>query len=255
MSGAGRLAGRRAVVTGAAGGIGRALALGVAAAGASVVCADIDREGVEATARAVRAAGGAAWHLACDLVELGGVEGLLAEAVERMEGADLLYANAGGSRGETTPFLELTPQSWRAMIDRNLTTAFNCGLVFARHMAPAGGGAIVFTSSQLSEVTRPGLAHYAAAKGALRQLVRSMAVDLAPHRIRVNAFAPGPTLTPGNREFFSRPQVREDNLRTLPLGRLAEPDEMVGAAVFLGSDEASYVTGATLMVDGGYTLL
>ncbi len=255
MSEAGRLAGRRVVVTGAAGGIGRALALGVAAAGASVVCADVDGAGVEATGRQVRAAGGSAWHLAADLVDIASVDRLLAGAVERMGGADLLYANAGGSRGETVPFLEMTPENWRGMVDRNLTTAFNCGLVFARHMASAGGGSIVFTSSQLSEVTRPGLAHYAAAKGALRQLVKSMAVDLAPHGIRVNAFAPGPTLTPGNREFFSRPQVREANLRLLPMGRVAEPEEMVGAAVFLGSDEASYVTGATLMVDGGYTLL
>jgi len=243
------------VVTGAAGGIGRALALGVAAAGAQVVCADLDAPGVEATAELVRGVGGSAWHVAADLADMAAVERLLAAASERMGGTDLLYANAGGSRGETVPFLEMTPESWRRMLDRNLTTAFNCGLIFARHMAGDGGGAIVFTSSQLSEVTRPGLAHYASAKGAIRQLVKSMAVDLAPHGIRVNAFGPGPTLTPGNREFFARPEVREANLRLVPLGRVAEPEEMVGAAVFLGSDEASYVTGATLMVDGGYTLL
>lgn len=255
MTVSGRLAGRRAVVAGAAGGVGRALALGVAAAGAEVVCADLDAPGADSTACLVRDSGGCAWHVKADLADIAAVEGLLAAACSRMGGADLLYANAGGSRGETVPFLEMTPQTWRAMFDRNLTTALNCGLVFARHMAANRGGAIVFTSSQLSEVTRPGLAHYASAKGALRQLVNSMAVDLAAHRIRVNAFGPGPTLTPGNREFFARPEVREANLRLLPLGRLGEPDEMVGAAVFLGSHEASYVTGATIMVDGGYTLL
>jgi glucose 1-dehydrogenase len=101
-------------------------------------------------------------------------------------------------------------------------------------------------------VVRPGLAHYASAKGAIRQLVRGMAVDLAEHGIRVNAIAPGPTLTPANREFFARTEVAETNLRLVPLGRVAEPREMVGAAVFLASDEAGYVTGTTLFVDGGY---
>jgi len=143
--------------------------------------------------------------------------------------------------------------------DRGIATNIRGTFLGMKFQIPAmlrgGGGAIVFTSSQLSEVTRPGLAHYASAKGAIRQLVKSMAVDLAPHGIRVNAFGPGPTLTPGNRDFFARPEVREANLRLVPLGRVAEPEEMVGAAVFLGSDEASYVTGATLMVDGGYTLL
>jgi NAD(P)-dependent dehydrogenase (short-subunit alcohol dehydrogenase family) len=94
-----------------------------------------------------------------------------------------------------------------------------------------------------------------AAKGGVKQLVKAMAVDLAGSGIRVNALAPGPTLTPGNKEMFARPDVRAANIRTIPLGRIAEPDEMVGAAVYLASDEASFTTGATLLVDGGYTIL
>jgi NAD(P)-dependent dehydrogenase (short-subunit alcohol dehydrogenase family) len=113
---------------------------------------------------------------------------------------------------------------------------------------------IVFTGSQLAEVVRPGLAHYSAAKGGLKQLMRGMAVDLARHGIRVNAVAPGATWTEANRPYFSRPDVAEANRRLIPLGRLAQPEEMVGAAVYLASDEASFVTGATLLVDGGYTL-
>lgn len=252
MSAGGRLEGRRAVVTGAAGGIGRALAEGAAAEGAAVVCADLDQAGAEAVAAAIRERGGRAAAAGGDLSDFAAAERLLAVAVAEIGGCDALFANAGGSRGETVPFLELDPAGWRRMLDRNLTVAFNCGLVFARHMAAGGGGAIVFTSSQLSEVVRPGLAHYAAAKGALRQLVRGMAVDLAEHAIRVNAIAPGPTETPGNREFFRRPDVAETNRRLVPLGRVADPREMVGAAVFLASAEASYVTGTTLFVDGGY---
>ena len=255
MTAAARLAGRRAVVTGAAGGIGRALALGAAAEGAAVVCADVDSEGAGATAAMVAAEGGRASAQGGDLADFRAAETLLEAAVAFLGGVDVLFANAGGSRGETVPFLELDPEAWRRMLDRNLTSAFNCGLVFARHLAASGGGAIVFTSSQLSEVTRPGLSHYSAAKGGVRQLMRGMAVDLAPHGVRVNAIAPGPTLTPGNREFFERPEVREANLRLVPLGRLAEPAEMVGAAVFLASDSASYVTGATIFVDGGYTIV
>ncbi|HVB77191.1 MAG TPA: SDR family oxidoreductase [Candidatus Nitrosotalea sp.] len=249
----GRLEGRRAIVTGAAGGIGQALAGGVAAAGATVVLVDRDGPGIRACAEQVIAAGGRALAIEADLSEFEAVQALLEPALDFMGGVDLLFANAGGSRGETVPFLELDWSIWSGMLARNLSTAFNCGLVFARQMARQGGGAIVFTSSQLSEVTRPGLAHYAAAKGAVRQLVRGMAVDLAEHGIRVNAIAPGTTFTPGNREYFSRPEVAEANRRMVALGRVAEPEEMVGAAVFLASSEASYVTGTTIFVDGGYT--
>lgn len=237
------------MVTGAAGGIGRALALGMAREGAAVACLDIDAEGAAAVAQEV---GGPA--IACDVTDPDAVAGSLAQAVAALGGVDLLVANAGGSQGEVVPFLELDLGRWHTMLDRNLTGAFTCGLVYARHMAAAGGGAIVFTSSQLSELVRPGMAHYAAAKGGLRQLVKGMSLDLAPHGIRVNALAPGPTATPGTRAMFERPENVAFHQRRIPLGRVAEPEEMVGACVFLASDEASYVTGTTLFVDGGYTI-
>lgn len=250
-----RLAGRRACVTGAAGGIGRALALGCAREGAVVVCADIDAAGAAETVALIERGGGRAWAQTCDCSEAGEVEELLRRCVDEMGGADLLMANAGGSRGEVVPFLEMDPERWWPTLHRNLTTVYLCSLVFARHMAAGGGGAIVVTSSQLGEVVRPGMSHYSAAKGAVKQLVKAMAVDLAAHGVRVNALAPGPTLTPGNRAMFERPDVVDDNLRTIPLRRIAEPEEMVGAALYLASDEASFTTGATLLVDGGYTLL
>ena len=253
-AGGGRLEGRRAIVTGAAGGIGSALARGVAREGAMVACVDM-AGAVEGVAASIDDVGGEAISVTADLTDLEQVERMHAVALDAFGVVDLLIANAGGSRGEMIPFLELEPDAWRSMVDRNLTSVYYCSLVCARGMAARGGGSIVITSSQLSEVARPGMGHYAAAKGGVRQLVKAMAVDLAPHGIRVNAMAPGPTLTPGNRAMFERPEVAEANLRTIPLGRVADPEEMVGAVVYLASDEASFTTGATLFVDGGYTIL
>jgi NAD(P)-dependent dehydrogenase (short-subunit alcohol dehydrogenase family) len=250
-----RLEGRRAVVTGAAGGIGGALAHGFAREGASVVCLDIDGNGAETVAESIARTGTLAggWH--CDVTDPSAVQDALRLSIEFMGGVDILCANAGGSRGEMVPFLSLDLDAFRRMIDRNLTSVYVCGYVFGNHMAEHGGGAVVVTSSQLGEVVRPGMSHYAAAKGGVKQLVKGMAVDLAAHGIRVNAIAPGPTLTPGNRKMFERQDVRDANLNTIPLKRIAEPEEMVGAALYLASDEASFTTGATLLVDGGYTLL
>jgi NAD(P)-dependent dehydrogenase (short-subunit alcohol dehydrogenase family) len=249
------LSGRRAIVTGAAGGIGAALARGIAREGAMVACVDINEIGVKEVAASIGEAEGRALSVVADVTDLEQVEGMHATIIDSFGGVDLLIANAGGSRGEMIPFLELEPHVWQRMIERNLTSVYLCSLVCARQMATNGDGTIVVTSSQLSEVARPGMGHYAAAKGGVRQLVKVMAVDLAPHGIRVNAIAPGPTLTPGNRAMFERPDVAEANRRTIPLGRVANPEEMVGAVVYLASEEASFTTGTTIIVDGGYTIL
>ena len=168
---------------------------------------------------------------------------------------NVLVANAGGAAGERSAFLDLTPADWQRMIDRNLTGSFHCGLAYGRHMRDNGGGSIVFTSSIAAEFAADGLSHYAAAKGGIRMLMRGMALELAPHKIRVNAVAPGVVLTPGNRDIITAPAVAAHFRELVPMERVAEPAELAGAVIYLASDEASYTTGATIVVDGGLTLL
>lgn len=245
----GRLDGRVTVVTGAASGIGAAIADRAAAEGAVVACLDIAGDAAVAVAKALPRA----FAVPCDVTDMAAVESAAATVRERAGGVDVLVTAAGGSRGEAVPFLELDAARWHQMIDRNLTGTFYSTLAFGRLMAVDGGGAMVLISSQLGHVVRPGLAHYGAAKGAVNQLVKGLAVDLAPAGIRVNAVAPGPTQTPGNAAWFSRPEVEAEHRRLVPMGRVARPEEIAGAVVHLASDEATFTTGAILMVDGGYT--
>jgi len=248
-----RLAGKHAVVTGAARGIGQALAVAVAAEGARVTCMDIS-DGVNDTAELIRSRGLQAVAIACDNTQLPQVESALTQAVAAFGPVSVLVANAGGAAGERTAFLDLTPAQWQGMIARNLTGSFHCGLAFARHMRDNGGGAIVFTSSIAAEFAAAELSHYAAAKGGIRMLMRGMALELAPHGIRVNAVAPGVVLTPGNRDIITTPAVMAHFRELVPLERVAEASELAGAVIYLASDEASYTTGATITVDGGLTL-
>ena len=250
-----RFEGRVAIVTGAGAGIGRALALGLAAEGAAVACLDISADAAAATAAEVRHSGADAVAETCDV----SVEADLSDTVERVSHelgpVSVLLANAGGTQSESIPFLELTTERWHTMVDRNLTSAFVSCLVLGRHMAQHDGGSIVVVASQLGEVVRKGMAHYCSAKGGVKQLIRAAAVDLIDHGIRVNGVAPGPTLTPGTRELFERPEVVEANRRTIPLGRIGDPDELVGGALYLASDDASFAVGTILILDGGYTIV
>lgn len=248
-----RLRDRHVVVTGAASGIGRALAVAAAREGARVSGLDIDVEGLERVASDLADVGAAAHTGECDITDFASVEHA-AEGVTRALGrVDVLFANAGGAQGPGRPFLELDPESWATMIDRNLNGPFHTGLVFGRHMAGNRAGAMVFTTSQSSLVAVPNLAHYTSAKAGVAQLVRCMAVELAEYGIRVNAVAPGATFTPGNRAHISTEPRLTSLCAAIPLRRIAEPEEIAGAAIYLASDEASYTTGTTIVVDGGYT--
>ena len=252
-----RLHGRRVVVTGAAGGIGREFCMALGSEGARLACLDRDSAGLRAVVDELAGRGVEAFHLACDASDWAAVEDAAAGAAEKLGGIDVCVANAGGASGgqDAVPFLEMTRAQWQAMIDRNLSTAFNTGQLFARWIASSGGGSIIFVTSQLAEVVRPGLTHYAAAKGGVHQLMRGMALDLIPHRIRVNAIAPGPIRHERNSAWFDRPEVKAEMLKYLPMGRTGRPDELTGALVYLASEESTFTTGTTITVDGGYTLV
>jgi NAD(P)-dependent dehydrogenase (short-subunit alcohol dehydrogenase family) len=247
------LAGKTAFVTGAGSGIGQAIACGLAAAGAAVVAADISENGLERTVALIRDGGGRAQASVTDVRSRASVEAMAAEATGNFGSLDIAV-NAAGIAGRVLPFTEMTDADWREVIDTDLTSLFVCGQVAANQMMKRGGGSIINVTSQLSDVAQLHCVPYLAAKGGGKMLTKGMALDLARHGIRVNAIAPGFTKTamtgldtPGWRE------ERKAVLDRIPMGRPAEAGEIAGAAVYLASDAAAYVTGTTIFVDGGYT--
>lgn len=246
-----RVAGKVALVAGAGGGIGAAAAEGLAREGAAVFCTDIDAAAAEATAGRIRAAGGQAAAQALDVRERPQVEAAVAALVRQFGRLDILLECAGISHRDN--FLDLDAATWDRIIAVNLSGMFHLGQAAARQMArQGGGGSIINVTSQLAEVARPERAAYVASKGGGRSLTHAMAVDLAAHGIRVNAIAPGPTLTGLTRATYADPAARRAAEALIPLGRLGEPDDLVGAVLFLASDESRWVTGSTVTVDGGY---
>jgi 2-hydroxycyclohexanecarboxyl-CoA dehydrogenase len=251
----GRVDGKVALVAGAGGGIGGAGAEALAREGAAVLVTDIDAAAAAATAGRIRAAGGRAIAQGLDIRDRGAVDKAVAAAAREFGRLDILLDCAGIShRGN---FLDLDQEVWERIIAVNLTGMFHLGQAAARQMvlqANGGktGGSIINVTSQLAEVARPERAAYVASKGGGRSLTHSMAVDLAAHGIRVNAIAPGPTLTGLTRASYTDPEARRATEALIPLGRLGQPDDLVGAVLFLASDESRWVTGSTVTVDGGY---
>jgi len=242
-----RLQDKVAVVTGAARGIGLAIAQRFVKEGARVALADRLAAEVEAQAAGL---GPAAVAVPTDVGDAREVRHLVARTVERFGRLDCMVANAAVQA--EIPFLDLTEEEFDRVIRVNLKGAFLCGQTAARHMVQAGTrGAIIHMSSVNAVVAHPVLVHYAASKGGIAMLTKGMAVSLAPHGIRVNAIGPGTVNTPINANFFSMPGMVERFLMRTPLGRIAEADEIASVAVFLASDEASYVTGTTIYADGG----
>ena len=242
---ANRLSGKVAIVTGAAHGIGRAIAERYGMEGATVVVCDVDAGGAEAVARGISDAGGTAVALVADVSDATAVDRLFDETLERFGAVDVLVNNAGLTDTERH-FLDGDEEWWDRIHAVNLKGSFLCGLRAAKQMARRGNGVIINVSSGGATRAHRGNAAYDATKGGIEALTRAMAVDLAPYGVRVNGLIPGSIDSKG-----MSAETKRERGEAIPLGRVGEPAEMTGAAVFLASDDAGYVTGHLLAVDGG----
>lgn len=240
--------GRVVLVTGGASGIGAATARAFSAAGASIAIGDLDLGAAAALAKELPSA--EAFQI--DVTDRAAAEGVVAAARKRFGHLDILV-NSAGIR-EIVPVLDLDPAEWHRVLEINLSGTFHVSQVFARTMRDDGrGGSIVNISSSAGLMGVPNRAAYVAAKHGIVGLTREMAMELGPLGIRVNAVAPGSVRTPLTERYFSDPELVERLNRSHPLGRVAVPEEIASVILFLASDAASFVTGAILPVDGGYT--
>jgi NAD(P)-dependent dehydrogenase (short-subunit alcohol dehydrogenase family) len=245
-----RFKGKLAVVTGAARGIGLACATRLAQDGAKVILLDVEDEtGKKSTAEIGKT--GEAYYLHCDVGQKAEVDRTFDEIFARHDNVDILINNAGITR--RGDFLELSESDFDDVIRTNLKSVFLCGQKAAKQMVSKGlKGAIVNMSSTSVIMTMPTIAPYAASKGGISSLTRAMSLSLAPHGIRVNAVGPGTIVTELNRDaLLSDPAARDRILSRTPIGRFGEGADVASVVAFLASDDAGYVTGQTLYIDGG----
>ena len=244
------ISGRRALVTGSSRGIGRALARGLLDAGATVVLNGRDEERVEAAREELSAQTGGTVHaVAFDVTDPADVVRGIAAVEDVVGGLDILVNNTGAQH--RAPFLEFPDQDWYRLLDTNLSSAFLVGREVGRRMAPRGSGKIVNVTSLQSEVARPGIAPYAATKGALTMLTKGMCADLAPAGIQVNALGPGYIETELTEALVADADFTAWVVGRTPAGRWGTVEDLVGALLFLCSPASDFVNGQTVYVDGG----
>ena len=255
------LAGQQALVTGANSGIGKAVAFALADAGAAVaVNYVVGEDEAQAVVDCITAAGGRAIALCADASSEEQVETMFEQAIAAFGTLDIVVANAGLQRD--APFEELTLAQWSTVINVNLTGQFLCARAAVREFLRRGPrpdvsralGKIICMSSVHEVIPWAGHANYAASKGGVMMLMKTIAQELAPRGIRVNGLAPGATRTPINTAAWSTPEAYDALMRLVPYKRIGEPDDIARAAVWLASDDSDYVNGVTLFVDGGMTL-
>ena len=255
------LAGQVALVTGANSGIGKAVAIGLGKAGADVIVNYVaDELSAEAVAQEIEAAGNRAIAIKADVSKEAEVQAMFRQAIERFGTIHILVNNAGLQRDMA--FDEMTLEKWNFVIGVNLTGQFLCAREAVREFKRRGidprvstaAGKIICMSSVHEVIPWAGHVNYAASKGGIMQLMKSMAQELAPFRIRVNSVGPGAIRTPINRAAWSTPEAYAALMELVPYGRIGEPEDIAQAVVWLASDASDYVTGTTLFVDGGMTL-
>ncbi|MEK5442532.1 SDR family NAD(P)-dependent oxidoreductase [Fredinandcohnia sp. FSL W7-1320] len=248
-----RLKDKVAIITGAGSGIGKASAERFIKEGAKVVLADINEEAITVLRKQL---GPDVIAIQTDVSNPAAVQNLVNLTIDRFEKIDILFSNAGIEYPATV--LDIEPDEWDHVISVNLKSVYLCAKYVLPHMIDRGGGAIVNTASQLGLVGYPNFAVYNAAKGGVINLTRNLALDYAKHNIRVNAVCPGPIDTPHiERQVEGLPddekqKVYKDISNLVPLGRLGKAEEIANGVLFLASDEASFVTGTTFVIDGGY---
>ncbi|MEW6276454.1 MAG: glucose 1-dehydrogenase [Bacillota bacterium] len=247
-----KLSGKVSVVTGAGQGIGRSVALLFAREGSCVAVVDCDFEKAVRVAREIVSGGKRALSVQADVSLENEVRRMVAEVGEYFGRIDVLVNNAGIQTSK--PFLELTSDEWQRVLDVNLKGAFLCSQFSAREMIKNSGGKIINISSIHQAVPRLNKAHYDASKAALWMLTRDMALELARYKINVNCVAPGAIATPMNQDLLDSPEKMARVVAGIPWGRIGTPDDVARAVLFLASEDADYITGSVIYVDGGLSL-
>ena len=245
------LHGKRALVTGASSGIGKRVAIAYAEAGAEVALAARHAEALEVVADEIAAAGGRAVPIRCDVTQPEQVSGMLDQVTAELGGIDIAVCNAGIIT--VTPMLEMPPEEFQSIQDTNVTGVFLTAQAAAKAMVRQGqGGVIINTASMSGHIINipQQVGHYCASKAAVIHLTKAMAVELAPHKIRVNSVSPGYILTELVEPYSEYHALWEPKI---PLGRMGQPEELTGLYLYLASEAASYMTGSDIVIDGGYS--
>ena len=244
------LNGRTAVVIGGTSGIGRAIALGMADAGADVVCTSRRIEQVEVMAAEVEEKGRRTIRVASDVSDRASLGNLLDECVSAFGKVDILVNSAGRTKRE--PTLDLDDETWNAILETNLTGTLRSCQIFGRHMIANGYGRIINIASLSTYVSLYEVAAYSASKAAVASLTKSLALEWSKLGVNVNAIAPGVFRTALNQKLLDESERGREFLMRTPMGRFGQVEELAGAAIFLASESASFVTGEVLVVDGGF---
>jgi NAD(P)-dependent dehydrogenase (short-subunit alcohol dehydrogenase family) len=250
-----RLKGKTAIVTGASSGIGRAIALLFAGEGAHVaVVANLNQKGVSETAKEIQSMGGRAFWTLADVSMASAANQLVERALEEFGRIDILVNNAGigGRQAGSRSLLDTSEEAWDRILAVNLKSVFLVSKPTVRHMVQQKGGAVINIASVFGMAGFAGISAYGAAKSGIIHLTRSMAIDYGPLGIRVNAIAPGVIQTRMIEEHLKDPGYQKLMVEAVPLGRLGTPTDVAYGALFLASDEASYINGHTLVIDGGW---